>query len=102
MSHIRLLEKMRDFLNGNISPEEFAFEFEQDLNESAYELKNENEELFLLLNDDMPELCANFEPDNGERLNYSDVYHNENHLRRETNKVYIEALELLTFKKATA
>lgn len=88
-----LLKLMKKFLDGVISAYDFSFEFEQALY-SAKSLKQENHRLYLLLNDELPELCANFEPDPELRKQFPDDYFDEETVRGRVSEIYKEAVRL--------
>ena len=99
MKSIELLSEMKDFIDGNTTIEQFSFAFEESLARASDDLKSENEKLFHLLNEDMPELCANYEPDLEQRKQYPDIYYDEVTVRGRTKEIYIQALEMLVLKQ---
>lgn len=57
-----LLEMMKKFLDGKFDPYDFSFDFPECLASLNPKLEKENRALSELLNEDMPEICADYEP----------------------------------------
>lgn len=88
-----ILERMKKFLDGKTDPEEFSFDFPVTLADSFTDLEKENSQLAELLNEDLPEICSYFEPDDGCRDRPE--YLNEDQFRRKVAAVYEQALKLV-------
>lgn len=91
-----LVEMMKEFLEGNMSAEDFSFDFPARLAYVTDQLDKENPALSELLNEDMPETCCNFEPDEEERKSYPEIYLSERQMRKKTDEVYHKALKLVS------
>lgn len=90
-----LLANMKSFLEGEIEADDFSFDFPARLAYVTAELDNENPKLSELLNAEMPETCANFEPNDDERNTDPDFFLSEQQMREKTKKVYERALKLM-------
>ncbi|AFL99512.1 hypothetical protein Desde_1080 [Desulfitobacterium dehalogenans ATCC 51507] len=86
---------MKDFLDRKVAPEEFSFEFPARLAYVTPELEKENKPLSDLLNEEMPETCANFEPNEAERKAMPGYYLSEEEVREKVKEVYDQAIRLL-------
>ncbi len=62
-----LMNMMDQFLRGDYDPWEFSFDFPDELSGSYASLEKERPGLGDLLHADMPEICADFEPDEVDR-----------------------------------
>lgn len=89
-----VLTMMADFLDGKIDAEDFSFTFPDVLVEQWDEIEQENPQLANLLNEDMPDLCANFEPDPQARSQRPE-YLNEAQFKKRVDAIYKEALKLV-------
>lgn len=89
-----VLTMMADFLDGKIDAEDFSFTFPDVLVEQWDEIEQENQQLVHLLNEDMPDICANYEPDEQARSQRSE-YLNETQLKKRVAAIYKEALKLV-------
>lgn len=93
-------EMMRKLIDGEYDPEEFSFDFEGDLAFYSEQLKEENFELYDLLSDNMPDICANFESNEAERRYYAERKDypkllDEKQLIEMTKEVYEKALRFI-------
>lgn len=95
MIAVELMQEIKDFLDGKTDIETFSFDFETNLYNATDELKKENYALYDLLNEDMPELCANYEPDPEQRKAYPDTYFDEETVRKRVYEIYTSALPLM-------
>lgn len=86
-----LLDVMKKFLDGHTPPLDFSFDFPLLLREVDRQLLEENPELSDLLNDDLPEVCAWFEPNPSART--VDCLDEES-FRKKVNAVYKKAQKL--------
>ena len=59
----KALNTMRDFLNGKYDPLDFSYGFPDFLVEYYNAMYAENPEITEILNDNMPEICAEYELD---------------------------------------
>ncbi|MDR9796326.1 hypothetical protein Q4O60_07360 [Aeribacillus pallidus] len=57
------MEMMKKFLDGKFDPYDFSFDFPECLASLTPKLEKENRALSELLNEDMPEICADYEPE---------------------------------------
>lgn len=90
-----ILEMMGNFLDGKIDAEDFAFTFPDVLIDQWDEMEKENQQLANLLNEDMPDICANYEPEEQARSQRPSEYLNEEQFKKRVNAIYKEALKLL-------
>lgn len=91
----KLLNQIKDFLDGKTDAEEFSFDFPAELVYVYDELEQENPALAELLNEEMPETCCNFEPYEAERRSRPDIYLSEEQMRKKVAEVYEKALKLV-------
>ncbi|GGD88285.1 hypothetical protein [Paenibacillus nasutitermitis] len=89
-----LLNQIKSFLDGSTDPWEFSFDFPSELVETHEELEKENSRLCNLLNDDMPEICSYFEPEENARSQMPE-YLDEDQFKAKVTEVYMEALRLV-------
>ncbi|GLC87501.1 hypothetical protein [Lysinibacillus piscis] len=94
MATQEVLIMMEAFLEGKIEAEDFSFTFPDVLVEQWDEIEKENQQLVHLLNEDMPDLCANFEPDQ-QACSQRAEYLNEEQFKKCVNAVYKKALKLV-------
>lgn len=94
-----LLNETKKFLDHQTSIEDFSFDLEATLAAASKQLKEENEALHFLLNEDMPELCANYEPDPEQRQAYPDTYFDEHTVISRVCEIYNKAIPLLEKEK---
>lgn len=87
-----LLSQIKQFLDGKTDPEAFSYDFPEDLAERFKELEKENRRLAELLNEDMPEICANFEPEASLRTHPD--YLDEPTFHSKVSAVYEQALKV--------
>lgn len=90
-----LLNIMKQFLDGNISANDFSFDFPARLSFVYEELVEENATLADLLEEDMPEVCGGFETDEEQRKQYPDLYFSEQQMREKVLEVYTQAQQLI-------
>lgn len=91
---IEILNQIKRFLDGEVDPEEFSFDFPLDLIDAAEDLERENNDIAFLLREELPFICANYEPDDVARKGEADLL-NTNQFKAEVNKVYKQALKLI-------
>lgn len=89
-----VLTMMAIFLDGKIDAEDFSFTFPDVLTEQWDEIEKENQQLAQLLNEDMPDICANYEPEEQARSQRSE-YLNETQFKKRVETIYKEALKLV-------
>nr|WP_319488484.1 hypothetical protein [uncultured Caproiciproducens sp.] len=85
-----LIQMMKDFLEGKTGPNDFSFDFPARLTFVYDEFQKENPKLCDLIEENMPDYCAAFDPyidDDRELLN-------EDQLRKKVKGVYEKALVL--------
>jgi hypothetical protein len=90
----KLLQEIKDFLDGKVDPEEFSFDLPSLLVETYKELQKENGPLAELLNDFLPDYCGYFCPDPAARSQSPD-YLDEDQFRAKVKEVYEQALKLV-------
>ncbi|MGF7049149.1 hypothetical protein J2T13_003657 [Paenibacillus sp. DS2015] len=93
MAAVKLVGMMKDFLDGTLSAELFSFDFPAALLNEFDALEKENKPLSDLLNEDMPEYCSYFEPDENARLQSGD-YLDEVKFKEKVTAVYKLASKL--------
>lgn len=81
---------MKRFIDGTFDPLEFSYDFPVNLINANEGLKSKNKQLYELLNEDMPEICANYEPDDVARQGEPDLL-DEEQFRRKVKEVYEKA-----------
>ena len=89
-----ILTMMANFLEGKIDAEDFSFSFPDVLVDQWNEIEQENQQLAYLLNEDMPDICANYEPEQqarSQRVEYLD----EAQFKKRVEEVYQQAQQLL-------
>lgn len=91
----KLLNQMKDFLDRKVDAEDFSFDFPVELADAYRDLERENPALAKLLNEDMPETCCNFEPNESERLSMPDYYLSEEQMREKVAEVYEKAIKII-------
>lgn len=89
-----ILKMMDDFLEGKIDSKDFSYAFPEVLVEQWDEIKQENKKLAYLLNEDMPDICANFEPEL-QACSQRSEYLDEPQFKKHVEVVYKEALKLV-------
>lgn len=89
-----VLTMIADFLDGKIDAEDFSFAFPDVLVEQWDEIEQENQQLVHLLNEDMPDICANYEPDEQARSQRSE-YLNKEQFKKRVDVIYKKALKLV-------
>ncbi|WP_273483634.1 hypothetical protein [Desulforamulus ruminis] len=89
-----LMGTIKEFLEGKYPASDFSFDFPDLLNESGPELEETNPELYNLLNEDLPEICSYFEPDD-EARNQRPEYLNETQFKEQVQRVYEKAVKLM-------
>ncbi|KYG90375.1 hypothetical protein A0U40_18235 [[Bacillus] sp. KCTC 13219] len=89
-----VLTMMENFLTGKIDAEDFSYTFPDVLVNQWEEIEQENPQLVNLLNEDMPDICANYEPEEQARSQRPE-YLNEEQFKKRVNAIYKEALKLL-------
>lgn len=83
-----LMLMIAEFLHGKQSAEQFSFDFPARLAYVYSDLKQENPEFAQLMEDDMPELCASFDPHNTGDPDTID----EKSFRAKVTSIYVSAL----------
>ncbi|WP_059050840.1 hypothetical protein [Paenibacillus senegalimassiliensis] len=89
-----VLNKIKLFVDGVTDAEEFSFDFPDDLADAYEGLERENKPLAVLLNDEIPDICAAFQPDEAARRGEPELL-NEDQFRQKVTKVYEKANKLV-------
>ncbi len=91
----KLLMMIARFLYGEYDANDFSYDFPDELIATYAELQIENNELAILLNDEMPDICAFFDPyDTGDPDTLD-----EKAFKEKVLAVYMKALPLTAVSK---
>ncbi|GIP57904.1 hypothetical protein [Paenibacillus woosongensis] len=85
-----VLNRIKLFLDRDTDAEEFSFDFPDDLADAYADLERENKALAIMLNDELPDICAAFQPDEAARRGEPDLL-NEDQFRQKVKEVYEKA-----------
>ena len=86
----RIIEMIKNFLDGNYDPMEFSYDLPNELVDSYDKMEKENKELTQLLNEEIPDICSWYDPDSNE-----EGCLNENQFKEKIKIEYEKALELI-------
>lgn len=89
MHQNKLLLMIANFLHGSISAQDFSFQFPGELADCFDMLQKESPKFAEWMNEQMPELCAAFDPYG---TNDSDTIDEET-FRKKVAEIYIQALQ---------
>lgn len=85
----KLLLLMANFLHGAMSAQDFSFTFPTELSEMYDDLEKQDPAFAQKMEDEMPELCASFDPYNTEDPDTI----SEDTFRKKVTEIYLDVME---------